>query len=392
MKVIVFDLLCSQPVGKVKFHGGGEYTKTVFKFFINHYKGNSKIVVCFNQNLYIDDWIIKSVENNFYVFKQVESSSDIVKTLYQYETETEIRFFAGLSYGYNRLTFPENVTKIGTCHGLRALEKPTDKYVFLYYKTIPLLKEIIKTFLQKPLYKKYYKIYQAVIRDFDIIITDSYHSAYSIKLNYPDLLKGKELYVFYPLTQMDESYVSNMERTSDNKYILMISADRWIKNSYRGIMAIDSLYEKGLLHGVKTKVYGSAPTQIRKMIKNSSDFEFYDYVTNEQLEGAYKNCEIMFYPTLNEGFGNVPMEAMKYGKTCVISAVCSLPEVYGQSVYYCNPYDIMEMQNRILQAIEHKISVDCINQRLDYLRSRQNNDMIQLCNMLTGENRTTNEY
>ena len=49
MNVIVFDLLCSQPVGKVKFHGGGEYTKTVFKFFADSYSGASKIVACFNK-------------------------------------------------------------------------------------------------------------------------------------------------------------------------------------------------------------------------------------------------------------------------------------------------------------------------------------------------------
>ncbi len=79
------------------------------------------------------------------------------------------------------------------------------------------------------------------------------------------------------------------------------------------------------------------------------------------------------------------MEAMKYGKTCVISAICSLPEVYGESVYYCNPYDIMEIQNRILQAIENKISLDCIKQRLDYLNNRQKIDMVRLCNMISGE-------
>ena len=218
-----------------------------------------------------------------------------------------------------------------------------------------------------------------------MILTDSQHSLYSIKLNYSNFIAEKEFYVLYPLTQLDSENALVSNKVNEEKFIMMISADRWIKNSYRGIMAIDDLYEKGLLNGVKTKVYGNAPDKIKKRIKNIKNFVFYNYVTNEELELAYKNCDIMFYPTLNEGFGNVPMEAMKYGKTCVISAICSLPEVYGESVYYCNPYDIMEIQNRILQAIENKISLDCIKQRLDYLNNRQKIDMVRLCNMISGE-------
>ena len=386
MNVIVFDLLCSQPVGKVKFHGGGEYTKTVFKFFADSYSGASKIVACFNKKKFIDDWLIEMMKAKDIILEQVESSQDIVDVLSKYKNKNmEVRFFAGLAYGYNGLKFPDNIIKIGTCHGLRAIEKQTDDYLFLYYKSFDLFKEIIKKFLKKPLYKKYYRTYQSVIRDFDMILTDSQHSLYSIKLNYSNFIAEKEFYVLYPLTQLDSENALVSNKVNEEKFIMMISADRWIKNSYRGIMAIDDLYEKGLLNGVKTKVYGNAPDKIKKRIKNIKNFVFYNYVTNEELELAYKNCDIMFYPTLNEGFGNVSMEAMKYGKTCVISAICSLPEVYGESVYYCNPYDIMEIQNRILQAIENKISLDCIKQRLDYLNNRQKIDMVRLCNMISGE-------
>lgn len=97
-----------------------------------------------------------------------------------------------------------------------------------------------------------------------MILTDSQHSLYSIKLNYSNFIAEKEFYVLYPLTQLDSENALVSNKVNEEKFIMMISADRWIKNSYRGIMAIDDLYEKGLLNGVKTKVYGNAPDKIKK--------------------------------------------------------------------------------------------------------------------------------
>ena len=80
------------------------------------------------------------------------------------------------------------------------------------------------------------------------------------------------------------------------------------------------------------------------------------------------------------------MEAMKYGKTCLVSAVASLPEVYGESVYYCNPYDKMEMQNMLLQAIENPISVEKIKAKLDTFQYRLKSDLDELITLISGEN------
>ena len=111
-------------------------------------------------------------------------------------------------------------------------------------------------------------------------------------------------------------------------------------------------------------------------------FDFYGYVPGDELERAYANCEVFFYPTLNEGFGSPPLEAMKYSKTCIISAVCSLPEIYGAAVYYCNPYDIMEMKNRLLQAIDNKIPVELVISQHNIIREKQNADLRELCEII----------
>ena len=73
---------------------------------------------------------------------------------------------------------------------------------------------------------------------------------------------------------------------------------------------------------------------------------------------------------------------MKYGKTCIVSGVCSVPEVCGDAVYYINPYDIDEIQNRILMAEENKIQPEKIKKHLDAITQLQEQDLDQLCQFI----------
>ena len=55
-KIYLFDLSCAQPSGTIKYHGGGEYTKTVFGKFVDVYSSEN-IIVCYNEQKYLDDWV-----------------------------------------------------------------------------------------------------------------------------------------------------------------------------------------------------------------------------------------------------------------------------------------------------------------------------------------------
>lgn len=380
MNIIVFDLLSSQPVGDTKYHGGGEYIKTVFFEFVTHQFKDCDIIVCFNKDLFLDDYLLELIHSNKLKIVNVKKISDITNFLNTFSVNDSVRFFAGLLYWYHSCTFPSNVITIGTCHGLRILEKPSDKYFFKYFSFKEKVYELLRFIFSNYFYKRHYNIYLKSINNFDYIITDSYNSLYSIKLHFGSKLKEKDFFVFYPCTQS----VGKIDINTNGDYILLVSSNRWIKNSFRGVMAIDSLYSKGWLRNTKTKVYGKLPKSILHKIKNKDMFELFDYVDSVEIENAYKNCKIFFYPSLNEGFGNVPMEAMKYGKTCVVSAVCSLTEVYKNSVYYCNPYDVKEMGIRLLQANDIPINENILISRLNELNERQRNDMEKLCDLIAG--------
>ena len=63
------------------------------------------------------------------------------------------------------------------------------------------------------------------------------------------------------------------------------------------------------------------------------------YVTDGELRALYENAACFVFPSLYEGFGLPPLEAMHCGCPVVVSDRASLPEVCGPAAVYCDPAD-----------------------------------------------------
>lgn len=66
---------------------------------------------------------------------------------------------------------------------------------------------------------------------------------------------------------------------------------------------------------------------------------FTGYLSDGEVKSLMAHCRAFLHPSLEEGFGIPPMEAMSTGARCVVSTAASLPEVYGNSVWYIDPTD-----------------------------------------------------
>jgi glycosyltransferase involved in cell wall biosynthesis len=77
------------------------------------------------------------------------------------------------------------------------------------------------------------------------------------------------------------------------------------------------------------------------------------YVDNNDLSGFYSLADALIYPSLYEGFGFPPLEAMKCGCPVVASYTTSLPEVIGDAGILVNPYS----ENEIFDAL-HRVITD----------------------------------
>jgi glycosyltransferase involved in cell wall biosynthesis len=67
---------------------------------------------------------------------------------------------------------------------------------------------------------------------------------------------------------------------------------------------------------------------------------FLGYVPDDQLTVLYRLAAVFVFPSLYEGFGLPPLEAMASGTPVVVSNVSSLPEVVGDAAVLVDPHDI----------------------------------------------------
>jgi glycosyltransferase involved in cell wall biosynthesis len=68
------------------------------------------------------------------------------------------------------------------------------------------------------------------------------------------------------------------------------------------------------------------------------------------LAAAYKNAALFVYPSLYEGFGMPPLEAMSFGCPVACSNTSSLPEVVGTSAVQFDPFDVDSIADALLNV------------------------------------------
>jgi glycosyltransferase involved in cell wall biosynthesis len=82
-------------------------------------------------------------------------------------------------------------------------------------------------------------------------------------------------------------------------------------------------------------------TVIRSGVQH--DVRFFGFVPYETLNVFYKAAQIFVFPSLYEGFGLPPLEAMANGTPVLTSNISSLPEVMGDAALLVNPENVFEI-------------------------------------------------
>lgn len=77
------------------------------------------------------------------------------------------------------------------------------------------------------------------------------------------------------------------------------------------------------------------------------------YVSDNDAKILMKHCKAFLFPSLYEGFGIPPLEAMAMGAKVICSNTSCLPEVFENCVHYINPYDSnINLDDLLNQKIE----------------------------------------
>src|SRR5271168_3570064 len=90
-------------------------------------------------------------------------------------------------------------------------------------------------------------------------------------------------------------------------------------------------------------------TVIRSGVQN--DVRFLGFVPIEVLRTFYDAAKIFVFPSLYEGFGLPPLEAMAHGTPVVTSNVSSLPEVVGNAAVLVHPENVFEIMRALHRVL-----------------------------------------
>jgi glycosyltransferase involved in cell wall biosynthesis len=71
-----------------------------------------------------------------------------------------------------------------------------------------------------------------------------------------------------------------------------------------------------------------------------------------KLASIYRGSKLVVYPSLQEDFGMVSIEAMACGVPLVASNAPSIPEIAGDAAIYFDPYDVEEMAEKIEKVLK----------------------------------------
>lgn len=92
-------------------------------------------------------------------------------------------------------------------------------------------------------------------------------------------------------------------------------------------------------------------TEVERMAERLGDrVVFTGYVSREVLEHYVAGCAALIQPSLYEGFGLPPLEAMAAGRRVAVSRAGSLPEVCGPEADYFDPTDVRSIADALTRC------------------------------------------
>jgi glycosyltransferase involved in cell wall biosynthesis len=146
----------------------------------------------------------------------------------------------------------------------------------------------------------------------------------------------------------------NNRKAEERPYILAVSSLAANKN-FGVILKLSEILGDADLRIVvagnsNQKVFGKSELA-------SSGIEWLGYVSDEELDQLYRQAACFVFPSLYEGFGLPPIEAMRHQCPVIASNAASIPEVCGDAALYFDPHSAEELKSQIDRVLyEHGLA------------------------------------
>jgi glycosyltransferase involved in cell wall biosynthesis len=360
---VLYDL-ASPYAGRSAVHGGGVYGVVLFRQILERLPalaGRLQLDVATPEGGLPDASIAESSARLGLRRIAVSGTSDLADLIKGGGYDV---YYSALPYGLERHLGPRekgSTRLLGTIHGLRPLELPIDRYYRAYLRN-PLSK--VRTIVQQTLPSLHRK---GLLRDTERlitlldrpVITVSEHTKYQMLTQF-DSLASSDFLVAASFEEHVEEVSKTVhgtaisDLTGGRPFFLLVSCDRPAKNALRVLEAFETRNIPAKDRFAVVCV-GFRPHQ-RRMIsrafpQTAGQIVHLPYLPREEVNALYSNAFCFVFPSLSEGFGYPPLEAMRYGTPVTASAHTAVPEVCRDAALYFDPLSVGEIASRISRII-----------------------------------------
>lgn len=223
-------------------------------------------------------------------------------------------------------------------------------------------------YLSDSIIKEWYQGKIEFVKRSDIVLTDSCASRDEI-----NRLLGiplQNIHIIYPAVNHDkfkpidirsdvkDKFLARMNISSP--FVMYAGGNDLHKNldilytAFSKISVDILLSHQLVLVGGALKDEGSHYRKRFKKLGINDNVVFVGNIADNELLLLYNLCELFIFPSIHEGFGLPPLEAMACGAAVIASSLSSLPEVVGSCDALFDPYDEEDLVRKIEHALTDK--------------------------------------
>ena len=186
----------------------------------------------------------------------------------------------------------------------------------------------------------------ALVRRTDAVVAISHHTATDVQQH---LGWSREITVIHngarSFTGTPRAPLPGWADVADRPFLFHLSRMSPSKNP-QAIIALARIWPQ------MTFVLCGPPSNEAKQLRNTvhlHNLQFHLGISDENKAWAYAQCAGFLFPSLTEGFGLPPVEAMHFGKPVFLARRTCLPEIGGEAADYFDDFDPTTMK-RIVEA------------------------------------------
>ncbi|MBR6727945.1 MAG: glycosyltransferase [Clostridia bacterium] len=363
---ILYDLSASQPQGAMKINGGGGYAVILFRKTVEM-AGADRVEAVFNaQNPDNEEMAAFCREQSIPVhhFDSIEAFGRLI------DRKRFSTLVLPVCYPeYHGLQVDPSVRIFSVIHDLCHIYagKLNIKYGE-YPKSDGLnwLRKIRNSLRAKRDRRNFLAWHNKVIRlnDNQTVVTVTYYSKCAM-LHHLNFRSPDDVKVFYSPFKRFCADVEGGDAIlqkyglQEGKYFMLSSTCRNTKNNAIAMFVLDRMFSDPkyteMLKDYKVIALGTDELFLRyfdRKLRNRDRFVFENYVEMNALSALYHGAHLFLFPSLLEGFGLPPLEAMQCGTVPACSTAMSIPEVCGDAAIFFDPRDEESISLAVLKSFD----------------------------------------